>query len=103
MHHAQYVITDSFHGTVFSTIYQRPFAALFREGSVDINNRLRDYLGQISQEDKLLPEGRLSQLEGLTWDYAQIGSAIEERKQRSIAFLKNALCGQGEQNQETHR
>lgn len=103
VHHAQYVITDSFHGTVFSTIYQRPFAALFREGSVDINNRLRDYLGQISQEDKLLPEGRLSRLEGLTWDYAQIGSAIEERKQRSIAFLKNALCGQGEQNQETHR
>lgn len=91
IHHAQYVITDSFHGTVFSTIYERPFAVLFREGTVDINNRLQDYLRQIGQTDKTLPEGSFSELEHLTWDYTQIASAIETRKQRSIAFLKNAF------------
>lgn len=103
IHHARYVITDSFHGTVFSTIYQRPFAALSRENTVDISNRLRDYLGQIGQTDKMLSEGMLSRLEGLTWDYRQIGLAIEERKQSSIAFLKNAFHEQPKQNQETDR
>ena len=103
IHHAQYVISDSFHGTVFSTIYNRPFVSLFREDTVDINNRLRDYLGQIGQTDKMLSEGRLLEMAGLTWDYGQIRAAIEERKQSSIAFLKNAFREHPKQNQETDR
>lgn len=91
IHHAEYVITDSFHGTVFSTIYQNRFVVLAREGTVDINNRMQDYLREVEQSDKVLPEGRLSDIENLVWDYVQIGAAIEVRRQSSIGFLKDAL------------
>ena len=91
IHHAEYIITDSFHGTAFSTIYQKRFAVLTRESTVNINNRMQDYLREVGQSDKVLPEGRLCDIEHLVWDYEQIGAAIEERRRSSIEFLKNAL------------
>ena len=91
IHHAEYVITDSFHGTAFSTIYQKQFAVLTRESTVNINNRMQDYLREVGQSDKVLPEGRLCDIEHLVWDYEQIGAAIEERRLSSIEFLKNVF------------
>lgn len=92
IHHAELVVTDSFHGTVFSTIFQRKFVVLKRVAeTIDINNRMRDYLHQIGQEDKALPADRLEGADGLIWDYDQIGQAISVRRQNSIQFLKNAL------------
>lgn len=92
IHHAQLVVTDSFHGTVFSTIFQRKFVVLKREVlDMDINNRMTDYLHQIGQEDKALPADRLEEVDSLVWDYDQIGEAISIRRQNSIQFLKNAL------------
>lgn len=91
IHHAEYIITDSFHGTAFSTIYQKRFAVLTRESTVNINNRMQDYLREVGQSDKVLPEGRLSDIEHLVWDYEQIGAAIEERRCSSIEFLKNVF------------
>lgn len=91
IHHAQYVITDSFHGTVFSTIYQKRFIVLTRESAVNINNRMEDYLREVGQTDKVLTEGRAPDAENLVWDYTQIGEAIEVRRRTSIAFLTNVL------------
>lgn len=92
IHHAELVVTDSFHGTVFSTIFQKQFVVLKREmEDIDINNRMTDYLHQIGQEDKALPADRLEEADSLVWDYDQIGEAISIRRQNSIQFLKNAL------------
>lgn len=91
IHHAEYVITDSFHGTVFSTIYQKRFVVLPRESTVNINNRMQDYLREVGQSDKVLLGDGLSDVENLVWDYTQIGEAIEIRRRRSIEFLKNVF------------
>ena len=54
IHHAEYIFTDSFHGVIFSSIFEKKFFALKREAKVDINNRINDYLKRINQEDKLI-------------------------------------------------
>lgn len=93
IHHAQYVITDSFHGVVFSTIYRRKFIVLKRTSPSgnDMNNRMQDYLREIDQLDKSIESSELYNVEHLKWDYEQIDSALELRRKNSIAFLDRAL------------
>lgn len=91
IHHAEYMFTDSFHGTAFSTIFRKKFIVLKRVSEVDINNRMQDYLREIGQMDKALSSDEFNKIENLTWDYAQINKEIEIRRQNSIDFLKKAL------------
>lgn len=91
VHHAQAVITDSFHGVVFSTIFEKTFYALERNGDLNFGNRIPDYLREIGQADKLIPMGSLQSSEKLVWDYECIRTAIDERRKASKAFLEKAL------------
>ena len=91
IHHAEYIFSDSFHGTVFSTIFKKKFFVMNRSYIVDINNRMRDYLREIGQLDKALSVEDFSRIDSLYWDYEQINKEIDIRRQNSIAFLKNAL------------
>ena len=91
IHHAECVFTDSFHGTVFSTIFHKPFVVLERIASIDINNRMQDYLREIRQEDKYLQKVDLTSMNLLVWDYEQIWADIEARRKSSVEFLSNAL------------
>lgn len=91
IHHAQYIVTDSFHGTVFSTIFQKNFVVLKRVLEIDINNRLQDYLREIGQEDKSISADSFDIVTSLNWDYEQINKKIAIRRQDSISFLKKAL------------
>lgn len=50
---ASYVITDSFHGTVFSTIYSKPLTALVKPGNND--SRISSFLRVIGREDCAVP------------------------------------------------
>ena len=91
IHHAQAVITDSFHGVAFSTIFEIPFYALDRNGSSNYGNRIPDFLREIGQTDKLIPPGGLKSCENLRWDYSSIRKAIAERKIASKAFLEKVF------------
>lgn len=96
IHHAEYVFTDSFHGIVFCTIFQKRFVALKRLGKVDINNRVQDYLEEIGQTDKSLAIDDIDCLKGLTWNYKQIDARIEARRKASLLFLEDALRETGD-------
>lgn len=93
IHHAQMVITDSFHGIVFSTIFHKPFYAVDRVCEVDINNRIYDYLREINQMDKLIQRGDLQQRKESVWDYDEIENALDLRRNASKSFLEKALRG----------
>lgn len=90
IHHAQYVITDSFHGIVFSTVFEKRFLALKRNYIRDINVRLTDYLSLIRQEDKAVD--RVVDLDTMRWDYADIQARLERLRASSRSFLNDA-CG----------
>lgn len=91
IHHARYVITDSFHGLVFATILKKQFLVLKRHYTIDINNRIHDFLQEIGQSDKVISEKNLSDVSDMVWDYECIDREINIRRTASINFLNDAL------------
>lgn len=89
--HSEYVITDSFHGTVFSTIFHKKFVVLERFSTVNINNRMTDYLKTIEQSDKMISFLNLSRIDEFTWDWERIDYLLNEKRLYSIDFLKQSL------------
>ena len=89
--HAEYVITDSFHGSVFSTIFEKKLIVMNRVGEIDINNRMIDFMVMIKQTDKIIPYSSLSLIDKLEWDYFAINDLLEEEKNQSKRFLVNCL------------
>ncbi len=89
---ADSVITDSFHGTIFSIIYKKPFISLVnpRRGA----ERFISLLTPLGLEDRLLndysdiasAESRLSEL-----DYTEPYKKLNNIRENSYNWLKNAL------------
>lgn len=91
IHNAEYIITDSFHGTAFATIFHRPFVVLERKWETNINNRMIDFLKTIQQSDKMLPYTELDSIDGLEWDYNSIDSLLREKIEFSKTYLRKGL------------
>lgn len=91
IHHAEYVITDSFHGLVFSTIFEKKFITVSRKLDVNLNNRICDYLKILEEEDKFCVLTDIENIGDKTWDYEKINAKIEELKVFSKQFLDNAI------------
>jgi len=55
---SSYVITNSFHGTVFSTIFNKPFASFISKNgsSSSLSERIVDFLGEFDLTDRLMTE-----------------------------------------------
>lgn len=86
---ANYIITDSFHGTVFSIIFNKPFVAVGNEtrGMSRFNSLLsrfglEEYLIDISKEHKI-PTSNI--------DWTKINLNIEACRITAISFLTNNL------------
>lgn len=91
---ADFVVTDSFHGTVFSIIFEKQFVSIVNhERGAD---RFYSLLSQLSLENRMV-EGddtaRSSDLVDNPIDYAKVGKVIAELRTKSFAFLEQALAG----------
>ena len=85
--HAEYVITDSFHGAVFSTIFEKKFFVVARQYEIqEWNNRLIDFLDTIGQSDKYI-DFTSARFDDFTWDYQEINSKLKEKIDFSKKFL----------------
>ena len=91
---ASFVITDSFHGCVFSIIHRKPFIAIAnRERGID---RFTSLLGHFGLMDRLIfsleeyQQKRSSLLTPI--DYVPIVQKHEEARAASLTFLREALA-----------
>lgn len=88
-----YIITDSFHGTVFSIIFHRQFLAI--SNSFRGNDRFTSLLSIISLSDYLTSEedGLKKCMDILrspiNWDV--VDTVLNSQKNRSIEFLRNSF------------
>lgn len=91
--HASLVYTNSFHGTAFATLFNRPFyTAVAVDANVPNNNDSRkiDYLtqlglqGQIVQSSRILPEIK-------EVDYTNVNIRMEAFRKHSLDYLIAAL------------
>lgn len=88
---ADLVLTDSFHGTVFSILFRRSFLVFRRnEGGKSMHSRLANLLGKFGLEDRLDDGGSAP---GPVADekWAQVGETILQERQRTRTYLKKAL------------
>ena len=87
MFYASYVITDTFHGAVFSTNLEKKFVAMERG-----KNKVNDFLKSVGLENRLVCGGQ-DLLSTLTKDidYEVVNQAVASMRERSYQYLKSAI------------
>lgn len=92
---AEVVITDSFHATVFSMIYHKPFYVLERTTQVSggtMGSRLTDFLAEYGLNEQKVDIHELKMNLQITQiDYTKADSVLERRRAESYKYLKNNL------------
>lgn len=92
---AKYVITDSFHGTVFSILYHKKFVTLnrYEEGSQSRNSRIDNILTILGLENRRSSCPDLDLLSEII-NYDLVDEKISLLREDSLDFLREALsCG----------
>lgn len=90
IYYSKYVVTDSFHGTVFSILFQKPFYCFGNEERGLV--RFESLLDMLGLNDKLSNDtGRLEEIltKDICWD--RVNCKIHQEQERSFSFLNNAL------------
>ena len=88
---SEFVITDSFHGTVFSIIFNKPFLAI---GNTKRGiTRFISLLKMFGLEDRLIQPGNndITKKINTKINYSTINVILEKRKIEALSFLQNAL------------
>lgn len=84
MHHARYVVTNSFHGTAFSIHFRRDF---YLDLSARTNSRLEHIAKALGLEDRIVK----GPLEPSVTDYTVAERVLPEMRKASWAYLEQAL------------
>lgn len=84
--HAEYVVTNSFHGMIFAVQYRRPFVIFSRE---QCNNKIDELLDLFGLKDHMLVTGNESFSHDI--DYDVVHERIDVARKKSIEFLKKEL------------
>ncbi|PRY88367.1 polysaccharide pyruvyl transferase family protein [Mongoliibacter ruber] len=88
---AEFVITDSFHGTAFSVIFNKPFLAIINEKRGA--SRFYSLLKTFGLENRLITENSSNFLEVAKTeiDFSDVNKILELEKEKSIRFLNDIL------------
>lgn len=86
---ADYIITNTFHGTVFATIYEKRFAVLKNE-----KQKILDVLRMCNMSDKMTNGSEdISAILNGEFDYATTRQRISAEREKSLRYLKTAIEG----------
>ncbi|MBM6820169.1 polysaccharide pyruvyl transferase family protein [Clostridium saudiense] len=92
---AEYICTDSFHGTIFSVIFQKKFYVFerFNRGSEEsTNTRLYSLLKMLKLEQQLISNPKyILEVENQNIDYKKVNGLLDEQRKISSKFLNEAL------------
>lgn len=88
---ADFVITDTFHGTIFSAKYCRRFATAVRGSN---KNKLQDLINKIQVSEHQVDKITLDELERVykkAHDKEKFKALIETERERTIIYLEGSL------------
>lgn len=92
-HNAKYILTNTFHGTVFSVIFNKPFLFFKQQGKTqEQNERIYSFLSQLNLLSRIYkPEEDFSQQlqEPIDWDCTN--RIISEERKNSINFISKVI------------
>lgn len=89
---AEYIVTDTFHGSVFSIKYNKPFAVFVRNGEEQKygnSQKIIDLLGKFELKDRMITvDSNLDDVIGKSIDYDYVNRKIEIERMKTRAYLK---------------
>lgn len=90
--HADFVITDTFHGSIFSIKTKTNFCTIVRDSNFGNNNKLSDLLDRLKLNDRVIIDiDDLETFYNNKVDYKKTNEIIEKEKSKSIKYLKENL------------
>lgn len=91
--HAEAVVTNSFHGTVFSILYHRQFYSVIPTGVTNAG-RIESLLRSLSLSHRLVKASMCGSLEfGPRIEFESVDALLEKMQAKSIDFLKESIDG----------
>lgn len=91
IHDAQFVLTDSFHSTVFSILFHRPFYYVITSSTVKKRlNRIKTLLESLGLEDRIIYEKKDFVIDREI-DWALVDKRLNEIREQSLAVMKEIL------------
>ncbi|MCG0150109.1 polysaccharide pyruvyl transferase family protein [Phocaeicola vulgatus] len=86
---AQYIVTNTFHGTVFAIIHRKPFLCILQSGaSANQNTRMKSLLFSLGLEDRILKlEENIATAMSKSIDWNQVTDTIQLCRKKSDAFF----------------
>lgn len=88
---ASFVLTTSFHGSVFSLIFEKPFYTI-TPSSKNNNSRQEGLMNLVSLQDRLLKEGSNVDLTKMNdIDFKAVKESLDIEINKSINYIKNSL------------
>ncbi|HHX71151.1 MAG TPA: polysaccharide pyruvyl transferase family protein [Gallicola sp.] len=89
---AKFVVTDSFHGTVFSILHNVPFIVI---GNIERGlSRFQSLLKMFGLEDRLITDVDTIKIEYFTdkkIDWVRVNKILDQEREKSLEFLKKGL------------
>lgn len=90
MKHAEFILTNSFHGTIFSILYHKSFYSVYTKDerkddllkAVDLEKRHINEVSEIDLQDHI--------------DYIQVDKLLSDYRKTSLEFLQDALSNNKE-------
>lgn len=91
--HAEMIITSSFHGTVFSTIYHKKFWVIKNDGMTKGDDRASSILSQLGLSDRFIEETAPLDKEMLSKpiDYTIVDANISKLRENAYSYLERAI------------
>jgi hypothetical protein len=93
--HAPFVVTNSFHGTVFSILFNKPFISVSLPGGMSRRNeRVMSLLTRLNLQDRFLPEYnelKIKELLKRDIDWSAAKTRLDGWNAEAVQFLTRAL------------
>lgn len=86
--HAKIVVTNSFHGTVFSILYHKPFYTYIVKS---MQSRVLDLLSMLGLSERLVEGYKPLSEVSFEIDYDSVDVILEKEREKSKEFLRKAL------------
>lgn len=82
--------TDSFHGTVFSILFETPFVITDRKSSIpSMNSRIQTLLSTYKFENRHI--SRINENELFDMDFTQVETILTGQRKKAISYLEGSL------------
>lgn len=83
---AEYIVTDSFHGCVFSIIFHKPFNVVVSQ----LGTRIYSLLDMFDLQDKIIKQG-MEHIDMCDIDYNKVDRILEREREISLQYLRDII------------